>query len=165
MVGAEVVLVAHADHHEFSELDARSARRRAGSRPIVVTEKDAVKLERFAEALGDKAGIRRYGAATLPMDEARVTCALDLSGRPYFVWEMSLPKAKVGDFDSELAEVFFEGFARSSQCNLHMHQHAGENLHHVIEISFKAFARALREATEIDPRVHGIPSTKGTLAE
>lgn len=117
------------------------------------------------EALGNKAGIRRYGWATLPMDEACVSCALDLSGRPFFVWRVTMPKAKVGDFDSELAEVFFEAFARSAQCNLHFHQHAGENLHHVIEISFKAFAKALRQATEMDPRQTGVPSTKGTLTE
>jgi imidazoleglycerol-phosphate dehydratase len=119
----------------------------------------------FAEALGDKRGIRRYGSATLPMDEALVTCALDLSGRPFFVWQVPLPKAKVGTFDTELCEVFFEGFVRGAQCNLHMRLHAGENLHHIMEISFKAFARALREATEIDPRVSGVPSTKGTLSE
>ena len=130
------------------------------------TEDLAIALgQAFAKALGDKAGIRRYGSATLPMDEACVTCALDLSGRPYFVWAMELPKAKVGDFDSELAEVFFEGFARGSQCNLHMRQEAGDNLHHIIEISFKAFARSLRAATEVDPRVVGVPSTKGTLSE
>ncbi|MDH4281743.1 MAG: imidazoleglycerol-phosphate dehydratase, partial [Myxococcales bacterium] len=83
------------------------------------TEDLAIALgQAFAAALGDKAGIRRFGSATLPMDEACVTCALDLSGRPYFVWAMTLPKAKIGDFDSELAEVFFEGFARGSQCNL-----------------------------------------------
>jgi len=119
----------------------------------------------FADALGDKRGIRRYGSATLPMDEAMVTCALDLSGRTFFAWRVPLPKAKLGDFDTELCEVFFEGFARGAQCNLHMQLHAGENLHHIIEISFKALARALREATEIDPRVTGVPSTKGTLSE
>ncbi len=119
----------------------------------------------FAEALGNKSGIRRYGAATLPMDEALVTCAVDLSGRPFFVWRVPMPKAKVGDFDVELSEVFFEGFVRGAQCNLHMHLTAGENLHHIIEISFKAFSRALREATERDPRATGIPSTKGTLSE
>ncbi|MEM7138789.1 MAG: imidazoleglycerol-phosphate dehydratase HisB [Myxococcota bacterium] len=130
------------------------------------TEDLAIALgQAVARALGDKAGIRRYGSATLPMDEACVTCALDLSGRPFFVWAVSLPKAKIGDFDSELAEVFFEGFVRGAQCNLHMRQHAGDNLHHVVEISFKAFARALRQATEVDPRVQGIPSTKGTLTE
>jgi imidazoleglycerol-phosphate dehydratase len=118
-----------------------------------------------AEALGDKKGIRRYGAATLPMDEACVTCALDLSGRPFFVWKVPMPKSKLGDFDTELAEVFFEGFARGAQCNLHVHLHSGENLHHIIEISFKALARALRAAVEVDPRVLGVPSTKGTLSE
>ncbi len=130
------------------------------------TEDLAIALgQAFAEALGDKAGIRRYGSATLPMDEARVTCAVDLSGRPALVWDVPLPKAKVGDFDTELTEVFFDGFVRGLQCNLHMEKHAGVNLHHIIEISFKAFARALREATEIDPRVQGVPSTKGTLTE
>jgi len=115
------------------------------------------------EALGDKHSIRRYGWATLPMDEACVTCALDLSGRPHFVWNVPIPKARVGDFDTELAEVFFEAFARSAKVNLHFHLQAGENLHHIIEICFKAFARALRIAVEKDPRGAGIPSTKGTL--
>jgi imidazoleglycerol-phosphate dehydratase len=99
------------------------------------------------------------------MDEAMVTCALDLSGRTFFAWRVPMPKAKLGEFDSELCEVFFEGFARGAQCNLHVLLHAGENLHHIIEISFKALARALREATEIDPRVSGVPSTKGSLVE
>jgi imidazoleglycerol-phosphate dehydratase len=117
----------------------------------------------FAKALGDKAGIRRYGAATLPMDEACVTCALDLSGRTFFVWRVPMPKAKVGEFDTELAEVFFEGFARGAGVNLHMHMLEGQVLHHIIEICFKAFARALREACEQDPRSTGVPSTKGSL--
>ncbi|MCA9608825.1 MAG: imidazoleglycerol-phosphate dehydratase HisB [Myxococcales bacterium] len=132
-----------------------------------VTEDLAITLGKaFAEALGDKAGIRRYGSATLPMDEALVTVALDLSGRTFFVWRVDLPKAKVGPlFDSELAEVFFEGFARGAQINLHVHKHEGHNLHHVIEVSFKALARALREASEPDPRASGVPSTKGTLSE
>jgi imidazoleglycerol-phosphate dehydratase len=115
------------------------------------------------EALGDRKGIRRYGSATLPMDEACVTVALDLSGRPFFVWRVPLPKAKLGEFDTELAEVFFEAFARSAQANLHVRLHEGQNLHHIIEISFKALARALRDATELDPRLTDIPSTKGSL--
>ncbi len=115
------------------------------------------------QALGDRKGIRRYGSATLPMDEALVTAALDLSGRPFFVWRVPLPKAKLGEWDVELAEVFFEAFARTAQANLHVVLHAGSNLHHIVEISFKAFARALREATEFDPRAPGIPSTKGML--
>ena len=130
------------------------------------TEDLAITLGRaVADALGDKKGIRRYGSATLPMDEACMTCALDLSGRPFFVWRVPLPKARVGDFDTELAEVFFEGFVRGAQCNLHLRLHEGENLHHIIEIGFKAFARALRQATELDPRAPGVPSTKGTLTE
>lgn len=132
-----------------------------------LTEDLAITLGKaVAEALGDKRGIRRYGAATLPMDEALVTVALDLSGRTYFVWRVDLPKAKVGDaFDTELAEVFFEGFARGAQANLHVHLIEGRNLHHIIEICFKALARALREASELDPRAPGVPSTKGTLTE
>lgn len=116
-----------------------------------------------ARALGDRAGIRRYGWALLPMDEARVACTMDLSGRPFFVWDMTLPKAKIGTFDVELAEVFFEGFARGAMCNLHVSKERGENLHHIVEITFKAFAKALEAATRIDPRVGGVPSTKGTL--
>lgn len=118
----------------------------------------------FAAALGDRAGIARYGWATLPMDEARATCTLDLSGRPFFVWEVPMPKAKLGTWDTELAEVFFEGFARGAACNLHVVLHAGTNLHHVTEICFKAFAKALRAACAVDPRAPGIPSTKGSLS-
>ena len=118
-----------------------------------------------ARALGDRAGIRRYGWATLPMDEACVTCTMDLSGRPYFVWKVPLPKAKVGEFDTELTEVFFEGFARGAGCNLHLHLIEGHVLHHIIEISFKAFARALRQAVELEARSSAVPSTKGTLTK
>jgi imidazoleglycerol-phosphate dehydratase len=119
-----------------------------------------------AKALGDKAGLVRYGDATLPMDEARVTCALDLSGRVHFAWEVPLPHgAKLGTWDVELAPVFFDAFARGAQCNLHVVMHRGENLHHIVEISFKALARALRAAVQIDPRAAGVPSTKGALVD
>jgi imidazoleglycerol-phosphate dehydratase len=118
-----------------------------------------------AAALGDRAGITRYGWATLPMDEARATATIDLSGRTFMVWEVPMPKAKLGTWDTELAEVFFEAFARGAQCNLHVVLHAGQNLHHITEICFKAFAKALRAATTIDPRVAGIPSTKGSLKD
>jgi imidazoleglycerol-phosphate dehydratase len=117
------------------------------------------------DALGERHGIRRYGAATLPMDEALVTAALDLSGRPFFVFRVPLPKAKLGNWDVELAEVFFEAFARTAQANLHIRLIEGSNLHHIVEVSFKAFARALRQAVELDPRASGVPSTKGTLTE
>ena len=119
-----------------------------------------------AKALGDKIGISRYGWATLPMDEARATCALDLSGRAHFVWEVPLPRgAKLGTWDIELAPVFFEAFARGAQCNLHVVLHRGEILHHIVEVSFKALARALREAVKVDARAAGVPSTKGSLSD
>ncbi len=117
----------------------------------------------IATALGDRAGIRRYGWALLPMDEARVAVTIDLGGRPFFVWEAALPKAKIGAFDVELAEVFFEAIARGARCNLHVVKERGDNLHHLVEVTFKAFARALEAATRLDPRVGGVPSTKGTL--
>jgi imidazoleglycerol-phosphate dehydratase len=115
------------------------------------------------EAIGDAQGIERYGAAVVPMDEARAKVALDLSGRAYFVWQVPLPKAKIGDFDSELAEIFFEAVARSARINLHVTLETGDNLHHIVEACFKAFARALRLATAIDRRRVGVASTKGTL--
>lgn len=119
-----------------------------------------------ARALGDKAGISRYGWATLPMDEARVACALDLSGRTHFVWQVELPRgAKLGTWDVELAPVFFEAFARGAACNLHLTLERGEILHHIVEIAFKALARALREAVRIEPRAAGVPSTKGSLGD
>lgn len=115
------------------------------------------------EALGDRAGIHRYGSATLPMDEALVTAALDLSARPFFVYDVAVPKAKIGTWDTELGEVFFEAFARGAQANLHLLLHRGSNLHHIVEVCFKAFARALRAAVAIDPKAVGVPSTKGVL--
>lgn len=128
------------------------------------TEDLAIVLGRALDrCLGDRVGIRRYGEATLPMDEALCQVALDLSGRVYFVDRLSLPKATLGTFDVELASVFFEGFARGAQCNLHVRRIEGENLHHVIECTFKALARALREATRVEGTT--LPSTKGTLTE
>jgi imidazoleglycerol-phosphate dehydratase len=130
------------------------------------TEDVAITLgQAVAKALGDRAGIARYGAATLPMDEARATAALDLGGRPFFVWEVPMPKAKLGTWDTELAEVFFEGFARGAAANVHVVLHAGQNLHHITEICFKSFARALSAAVRTDPRITGIPSTKGSLTD
>lgn len=120
----------------------------------------------LSKALGDKVGLVRYGWATLPMDEARATCTLDLSGRPHFVWEVDLPRgAKLGTWDVELAPVFFDAFARGAACNLHVVLHRGEILHHIVEICFKALARALRDAVRVEPRASGVPSTKGTLVD
>lgn len=119
----------------------------------------------FKDALGDRAGIVRYGAATLPMDETLVTCAVDFGGRPAFVWRVDgLERRWVGSFDCELAHEFFAAFASRAECNLHVVLHYGGNAHHVIECIFKAFARACDAATRIDPRLAGqVPSTKGTL--
>ena len=115
------------------------------------------------EALGDKAGIRRYGHFTLPMEETLVTSALDLGGRCYFVFQAAFPSPKIGDFDSELVEDFWQAFAANALCNLHVLSHYGRNSHHISEAIFKATARALRMAVEQDPRSRAIPSTKGVL--
>jgi imidazoleglycerol-phosphate dehydratase len=121
----------------------------------------------FEQALGDRAGLVRYGSATLPMDEVLVTVAVDFCGRPAFVWKVTGLDGKwIGDFDCELAKEFFAAFATRAQCNLHVNVHYGGNAHHMIECIFKAFARATDAATRVDPRLGGaIPSTKGTLTE
>ena len=115
------------------------------------------------EALGDRSGIRRYGHAVVPMDEARASCALDVSGRPFTAFEAELPAELVADFDSDLAEEFFRAVANTAKLTLHVTVETGANTHHMIEAAFKAFARALREAVSIDPDETGIPSTKGLL--
>ncbi len=116
-------------------------------------------------ALGDRTGIRRYGFATVPMDEALAECAIDISGRPLTVWEAELPEVSIAGFDSELAEEFFRAVASNAKLTLHVRVRYGTNAHHMIEAAFKAFARALREAVSIDPAERGVPSTKGTLSE
>ncbi|MEX2170955.1 MAG: imidazoleglycerol-phosphate dehydratase HisB [Pirellulales bacterium] len=115
------------------------------------------------QALGDKAGIRRYGHFTLPMEETLVTVALDLSGRYYLVFQAPIPASKIGDFDTELVEDFWQAVAANALCNLHVVLHHGRNSHHIAEAIFKGAARALRMAAEHDARMPGVPSTKGTL--
>jgi imidazoleglycerol-phosphate dehydratase len=117
------------------------------------------------EALGDRSGIRRYGSALVPMDEALGECAIDISGRPYFAFDADLPEVSIAGFESELAEEFFRAVSNNSKITLHLWVRSGSNAHHMIEASFKAFARALREAVSIDPDEPGVPSTKGTLTE
>jgi imidazoleglycerol-phosphate dehydratase len=117
----------------------------------------------LAQALGDKAGIRRYGDATLPMDETLVTAAADLSGRPFLVWKADVPNETLGTFSSQLAEEFWRAASSAGLFNLHVVLHHGRNTHHIIEAAFKAVARALRQAVEPDPRGTGVPSTKGVL--
>jgi len=114
-------------------------------------------------ALGDRAGIRRYGSAMVPMDEALAECAIDISGRPLTVFEGELPEVAIADFDTELTEEFFRAVANNSKLTLHVRILSGSNAHHMVEGAFKAFARALREAVSIDPEETGVPSTKGTL--
>lgn len=119
--------------------------------------------EAFKKALGDKAGIRRFGRATMPMHEALASVIIDFSGRPFLVFNAEIPKTKVGEFDTELVEEFFVAFCNHAGTNIHVNLAYGENLHHMIEGIFKAFGRALDEATAIDPRIHGVLSTKGAL--
>ncbi|HZU39057.1 MAG TPA: imidazoleglycerol-phosphate dehydratase HisB [Gemmataceae bacterium] len=117
----------------------------------------------LSQAVGDKAGIRRYGAATLPMDEALVTAAVDLGGRPFCVWQVEVPAELLGNFNAPLAEEFWRAVSANGLFNLHVHCHYGRNTHHILEAVFKATARALRQAIEPDPRMSGVPSTKGVL--
>ena len=115
------------------------------------------------EALGDRAGIRRFGHFLLPMEETLVSAAVDLGGRAFFVYQAEFPTAKIGQFDSELVADFWHAFANHALCNLHVLVHHGRNSHHIAEAIFKATARTLRMAVEHDPRIPGVPSTKGTL--
>jgi imidazoleglycerol-phosphate dehydratase len=115
------------------------------------------------QALGDRSGIARYGHATVPMDESRASCAIDISGRGFCAFEAKLPPGAIGNFDHELAEEFFRALAMNAKLTLHLTVERGTNAHHVIEACFKALARALRAATAQDPGEQGIPSTKGTL--
>jgi len=117
------------------------------------------------EALGDRAGIRRYGSALVPMDESLAECAIDVSGRPLCVFEADLPATSIAGFDTELAEEFFRAVANGAKLTLHVSVRYGTNAHHMIEACFKAFARALRVAVSLDPGETGVPSTKGTLSE
>jgi len=120
--------------------------------------------EALAKALGDKKGIRRYGSCLLPMDDALLRAALDLSGRPYLVWNVALPTPKIGAFDTELVREFFQAFSTHGGITLHVDALHGINSHHIAEAAFKAVARALRDAVETDPRkADAIPSTKGAL--
>ncbi len=114
-------------------------------------------------ALGDRRGIHRYGFFVVPMDEARASCSIDISGRPFALFRADLPSGSTGGFDHELAEEFFRALASAAKLTLHLEVEVGTNAHHMIEAAFKAFARALRQAVSIDPGERGVPSTKGTL--
>ncbi len=158
------MLDAFARHGVF-DLDVRAAGDIEIDAHHTIEDIGLVLGDAFREALGDRAGIVRYGSASLPMDETLVTVAIDFCGRPAFVWRVQgLEGRWIGDFDCELAKEFFAAFATRAQCNLHVVLHYGGNAHHVIECIFKAFARACDQASRVDPRLAGaIPSTKGTL--
>jgi imidazoleglycerol-phosphate dehydratase len=117
----------------------------------------------FHEALGDKRGIVRFGTAYIPMDEALASVHVDISGRPYFSYNVPFAKTRVGNFDLDLLKDFFRAFAMNAMLNLHVNLHYGENLHHIAEALFKAFGRALAEASRMNPRIEGVLSTKGSL--
>ncbi|HYY06570.1 MAG TPA: imidazoleglycerol-phosphate dehydratase HisB [Candidatus Limnocylindria bacterium] len=115
------------------------------------------------EALGERSGIARFGHAVVPMDEARASAAIDVSGRPYLAFEAALPPVAIGGFDSDLAEEFFRAVVGNAKLTLHLRVETGTNSHHMVEAAFKAFARALRDALALDPGSSGVPSTKGLL--
>ncbi len=117
----------------------------------------------FASAVGDKAGIARYGSSVIPMDEALVMCALDFSGRGSLVYNLDLKKEMIGAFDTELTSEFFKALAHNAGINMHIKEMEGSNAHHVVEAAFKAFAKSLRQALSYDERISGVPSTKGSL--
>ena len=117
----------------------------------------------FLQAVGEPVGLTRFGHAVIPMDEALAEVAIDFSGRPFLVFNADIPKVRLGDFDAELAEEFFRAFAMNSRVTLHLNLHYGTNVHHGIEVLFKAYARALRQSLSIDASVKGVPSTKGVL--
>jgi imidazoleglycerol-phosphate dehydratase len=149
--------------HGVLDLDVR-ARGDLETGPHHTVEDTGLVLgEALDQALGDRTGIARFGNAVVPMDEARAACAVDISGRPFTAFEGSFPAQRVGDFDTDLAEEFFRAVANTAKLTLHVRVEAGANAHHMVEASFKAFARALRAAVAPDERVRGVPSTKGLL--
>jgi len=149
--------------HGRLDLDVKAAGDLQTGAHHTVEDTGIVLGQALHEALGDRRGITRYGHAVVPMDEARASCAMDISGRPFVAFEAALPPGKTGGFDHELTEEFFRAVANAARLTLHLTVEAGTNAHHMIEALFKAFARALRIAASIDPSEDGVPSTKGTL--
>jgi imidazoleglycerol-phosphate dehydratase len=149
--------------HGFFDLSVQAQ----GDLPVdahhLVEDVGLVLGDALEQAVGDKKGIRRYGSMVLPMDEALVLVAIDLSGRPYLGFDLKLPSARLGNFETELVEEFLRAFVSRAKCTLHVKQLAGTNTHHLVESAFKGLGRALDEATGFDSRVIGVPSTKGLL--
>lgn len=149
--------------HGLTDLDVRAVGDVEIDAHHTVEDTGIVMGQALRLALGDARGICRYGSAFVPFDETLAFCAIDVSGRPFLVFDAAFPSPKVGDFDSELVEEFFRAVAFNAGITLHLKVHYGKNTHHMIEALFKAFGRALDAATQLDPRVTGVPSTKGTL--
>lgn len=149
--------------HGFFDLKVRAKGDLAVDQHHTVEDVGLTLGEALREALGDKLGIRRFGSALCPLDEALVQAVVDLSGRPFLAYNLQIKAARVGNFDTELVHDFMLAFANQAGLNLHLNQTQGRNAHHIIEASFKALARALDMAKQIDPRVQGVPSTKGAL--
>ena len=156
-------MLTHVARHGFFDLEVRASGDIEIDAHHTVEDLGICLGEAFRKALGDKEGIRRFGRGTMPMHEALASVILDFSGRPFLVYNVDMPKAKVGEFDTELVEEFFVAFCNHSGANVHVNLAYGDNLHHIIEAVFKAFGRALDEATQFDPRVEGVLSTKGKL--
>jgi imidazoleglycerol-phosphate dehydratase len=156
-------MLAAVARHGFFDLTVRASGDIEIDAHHTVEDLGIVLGEAFRQALGDKAGVRRFGRATMPMHEALASVIIDFSGRPFLVFNVALPKAKVGEFDTELVEEFFVAFCNHAGANIHVNLAYGDNLHHIIEGIFKAFGRALDQATGIDPRIEGVLSTKGKL--
>jgi imidazoleglycerol-phosphate dehydratase len=152
--------------HGHFDLDVKAAGDLQTGAHHTVEDVGIVLGQTLDQALGDRTGITRYASATIPMDEARATCTIDISGRPYVAFEDGgLPQVTIGNFDSELTEEFLRALANNANLTLHLTVEAGTNAHHIIEASFKALARSLRTAVAIDPKQQGVPSTKGTLTQ
>lgn len=149
--------------HGLTDLDVRTVGDVEIDAHHTVEDTGIVMGQVLRQALGDAKGICRYGSAFVPFDETLAFCAIDVSGRPFLVFDAAFPSPKVGDFDSELVEEFFRALAFNAGITLHLKVHYGKNTHHMIEALFKAFGRALDAATQLDARVTGVPSTKGTL--
>ncbi len=149
--------------HSFSDLTVQAAGDLDVDSHHTVEDCGIVLGQALREAVGDKAGIRRYGSCFLPMDEALAHVCLDFSGRPYLVFDAEIPKVQLGIYDAEMTEEFFRALAMNAGLTLHIRVLYGKNTHHIIEAIFKAFARALAEAVSLDGRVHGVMSSKGSL--
>jgi imidazoleglycerol-phosphate dehydratase len=156
-------MLSHIAKHGLFDVDVRASGDIEVDHHHLVEDVGIVLGQAFNEAVGDKSGMVRYGSGLCPLDEALVIAVLDFSGRAHFSTNLSLPTGRVGDFDTELAAEFFRAFAQNAKVSLHLIQQAGENAHHILESAFKSLGRALDEATRMDERRLGIPSTKGTL--